>query len=148
MSQPAEDLLEGIRVILRTFTVDETRYPAAEGRIKYNAIDFQALYFIRHQPGCMGTELAQFLGVAPTTVQSVCDRLIRRGFLDKGSHETSKRAVAYYLTDKGEDVASAIKRQDLANCRTMLNALPTKERRLFASQVLKIAESLSEQKLD
>jgi DNA-binding MarR family transcriptional regulator len=144
MTKAAEDLLEGIRVILRTFTINETRYPAAEGRIKYNAIDFQALHFIEKNPGCMGTQLAQFLGVAPTTVQSVCDRLIRRGFLEKNNHKNSKRAVAYQLTHEGEEVARAIYRQDIANCHTMLSALPPKERRQFAAQILQIAENLSE----
>lgn len=144
MTRAAEDLLEGIRVILRTFTIDETRYPAAEGRIKYNAIDFQALHFIELNPGCMGAELAQFLGVAPTTVQSVCDRLIQRGFLEKKDHKNSKRAVAYQLTDDGAEVANAIYRQDLANCETMLSALPARERRQFSAQIVKIAESLSE----
>lgn len=143
MSRQAEDLLEGVRILLRTFTVDETRYPPAQGRIKYNAIDFQALHFIGHNPGCGGAALAEFLGVAPTTAQSVCDRLIRRGFAVRMKSETSGRAVEYKLTKEGQSVASAIRQQDLANCEAMLSALPATQRERFVSQVLLIAERLS-----
>lgn len=142
MSKAAEDVVEGIRVILRTFTVDETRFPAAEGQIKYNAIDFQALHFIKQNAGCMGKELAHFLGVAPTTVQSVCDRLIKRGLVEKGVHRSSRRAVAYQLTPKGHEVSAAIYRQDLSNCDTMLSALPATARKAFAKQILMIADHL------
>ncbi|MEM1231422.1 MAG: MarR family winged helix-turn-helix transcriptional regulator [Pseudomonadota bacterium] len=142
MSGNAAVLLEGIRVILRTFTVDETRYPAAEGRIKYNGRDFAALHYIEHHPGCKGISLARHLGVAPTTAQSVCERLIRQGLISRSDSPESDRAVAYGLTAEGDEVTRAIRRQDLANCTRMLQALPAAQRSQFAAQVAAIAEAL------
>lgn len=143
MSRAAEELLDGIRVLLRTFTVDESRFPPAEGRIKYNAVDFQTLHYLAGHPGCSNSALAGFLGLSATTTQSVCDRLINRGYVLRAASKTSARAVALSLTDDGESVVGAIRRQDLANCKGMLNALPAGERRRFVSAVSQIAHSLS-----
>lgn len=142
MTRAAESLLLGIRTVLRVFTVDETRFPAAEGRIKYNPVDFQTLYFLSEHPGCKNAELAKFLGIAATSAQSVCDRLIRRGFVERDRSDTSQRAVALSLTDEGESIIAAIHLQDLANCERMLKALPADERRAFVSQVTAIARAL------
>lgn len=143
MTKAAKDMFEGIRVILRAFTVDETRFPPAEGRIKYNALDFQSLYYLDSNPGCKNTELARHLGIPATTSQSVCDRLIRRGFVRRESSDSSRRAISLRLTEEGQSVVAAILRQDLANCETMLQALPANSRKQFASQILQIASSLS-----
>ncbi|MEM7098692.1 MAG: MarR family winged helix-turn-helix transcriptional regulator [Pseudomonadota bacterium] len=144
MTLAAEEMLEGIRAILRAFTVDETRFPPAEGRIKYNPVDFQTLYFLCDHPGSKNTELARFLGVAATSAQSVCDRLIKRGFVERNSSDTNLRAVALSLTAEGRSIVAAIRRQDIANCERMLKALPVAERRVFAAQVATIASSLGE----
>ena len=144
MTNTAEEMLEGIRTILRAFTIDSSRFPPAEGRIKYNPVDFQTLYFIDAHPGCKSTELAAFLGIAPTSAQSVCDRLIKRGFLKREASDSNKRAVALSLTGEGQSVVAAIRRQDIANCKTMLEALPANSRTTFVKQITQIAQSLSE----
>ena len=143
MTIAAEEMLEGIRTILRTFTVDETRFPPAEGRIKYNPVDFQSLYFLSANPGCKNADLARFLGVAATSAQSVCDRLVKRGFVSRDASDTNLRAVALTLTSEGESVIAAIRRQDLANCELMLGALPADQRDKFAAQISKIANTLN-----
>ncbi len=140
MSKPEEDLLAGIRVLLRIFTVDETRFPPAEGRIKYNAIDFQALHFIAENSDCSGAALASFLGVPATTAQSVIERLIHRGYVARGSG--TGRAIALSLSKEGQGICAAIRRQDISNCGTMLNALPENERSDFAAKIHIIAQAL------
>lgn len=143
MNDPAEELLEGIGTLLRLFTVSEDRFPPAEGRIKYNGVDFNALRFIADSPGCKSRELADFIGIAPTTAQSTIDRLIKRGFVSRGPHKTSKRAVALTLTDEGKEVQAAIHRQDLANMRTMLSVVPENEREKLVAQISAISKALS-----
>ncbi|MEP3224349.1 MAG: MarR family winged helix-turn-helix transcriptional regulator [Parasphingorhabdus sp.] len=140
MRKPEEDLLSGIRVLLRIFTIDETRFPPAEGRIKYNAIDFQALYFIAENNDCSGAALAAFLGVPATTAQSVIERLISRGYVSRRSG--TGRAIALSLSKEGQTICAAIRRQDIANCGTMLAALPEDERSDFAAKICVIARAL------
>jgi DNA-binding MarR family transcriptional regulator len=143
MSQSAEDLLDGIRTLLRAFTVDESRFPPAEGRVKYNAADFQALHFLSQNVGGTSSQLARFLGVAPTTAMSVCERLIKRGFVKRERHSSDQRAVSLTLTSKGKSIVEAIRRQDLSNCELMLSKLPARDRARFASQLLAIATALA-----
>tara|TARA_E500000305_G_scaffold78842_1_gene64651 strand:- start:1295 stop:1756 length:462 start_codon:yes stop_codon:yes gene_type:complete len=141
MAKAAEEMADAIRVLLRTFTVDESQFPPGEGQIKYNGSDFQTLRFVQRCPGCRPADIAAFLGVAPTTVQSVVDRLIKRELLERRRRETSKRDVSLFLTPQGEDVAGAIDRQDVSNCQLMLRVLPTEERADFVKNLNKIARA-------
>ncbi|CDO60254.1 AtsB [Candidatus Phaeomarinobacter ectocarpi] len=133
---------DAIRVLLRTFTVDETQFPPAEGRMKYNALDFQTLHFLSQTPGSTGAALARFLGVSPTTAQSVTDRLIKRGLLARDANPSSGRAISLSLTKQGEDMQAAIERQDIANCQTMLATLPASDRRHFVDQLDQITRAV------
>lgn len=141
-SDAAEQLVSAIRILLRVFTVDETRFPAAGGQVKYNALDFQTLYYVGENSGCSGAALARYLGTAPTTAQSVIERLVRRGLLRR--KDGQKRAIALSLTPAGEEVREAIYRQDLHNCMAMLCALPDGDQAQFAGQMAAIARTMDE----
>ena len=141
-SQP-ERLLESVGVLLQVFTVNEERFPSAEGRIRYNPIDFQALRFIHAQPGARGIDVADALSVAPTTLQSSIDRLIRSSLVERQDHPTSKRSKAYFLTPEGEDVREAIHRQDISNMQTVLDALTKPEQKTVIALLEKVAVQLS-----
>jgi DNA-binding MarR family transcriptional regulator len=139
----AASMAESIRILLRTFIIDEKRFPAAMGQMRHNAADFQTLHFIAANPGCKSAELAAFLGVAPTTAQSVLERLIKRDLISRGPHATSNRAVALSITAKGAQMRQAINAQDQANCAAMLNILPAKARADFVVQLGQIAEAVN-----
>lgn len=131
-----------IRSLLRAFTVDEARYPPAEGKIRYNGPEFQTLHFVGLNPGCSSAALATFLGVSPTTAQSVIERLIKRGLILRERSSDDKRAVALSLTAEGERMRAAINRQDRRNCETMLAALPEAERSTFVARMAQIAQAI------
>jgi DNA-binding MarR family transcriptional regulator len=131
-----------IRSLLRAFTVDEARYPPAEGKIRYNGPEFQTLHFVGLHPDCSSAALAGFLGVSPTTTQSVIDRLIKRGLIIRQPSNADKRAVALNLTHEGEAMRAAINRQDQRNCETMLAALPEAERSQFVAKMAQIAQAI------
>jgi DNA-binding MarR family transcriptional regulator len=131
-----------IRSLLRAFTIDEARYPPAEGKIRYNGPEFQTLYFVGLHPDCSSAALATFLGVSPTTAQSVIERLIKRGLILRRRSDGDKRAVALTLTQEGEAMRAAINRQDRRNCETMLAALPEAERSAFVAQMAQIAQAI------
>jgi DNA-binding MarR family transcriptional regulator len=139
MNALADDFAESIRVLLRAFTIDENRFPPAEGRMKYNAIDFQTIAFIARHKGCKALDVAQFLGIAPTTAQSAIDRLVAGGLVARERGETDRRVVELTLTADGRAVHAAIRRQDRANCALMLGALPESERMNFVTQLKQIA---------
>ncbi len=144
MTKDAEALADSIHTLLRVFTVNEKIFPPAEGQTKYNGIDFQTLGFLSTNPGCRARDLADYLGVAPTTVQSALDRLIKRGLVTRKPSPSSGRDVSLELTDDGRTLRAAIRRQDLSNCATMLSALPKSERARFIKSIQRVAASMAD----
>nr|WP_070959405.1 MarR family winged helix-turn-helix transcriptional regulator [Hyphomonas sp. Mor2] len=140
----AEQLLESVGTLLQLFTVNEERFPSAEGRMRYNPIDFQTLRFVHAHSGCRGIDAAKALGVAPTTVQSSLDRLIRNGLIDRKPHAVSKRAKAHFLTEEGQSVRAAIHRQDISNMETMLGVLSPDERASVIEALNKVVANLNQ----
>jgi len=142
-NKDAENLVESVGTLLRLFTVDETKFPSAEGRMRYNPIDFQTLRFIDKNPDCRGADIARALGVAPTTQQSALDRLIRKGFVARQQHPTSRKAKTHILTPDGQELRYAIQRQDKANMQTVLGLLEENEQKEIVRLLEKVARGLS-----
>lgn len=140
-----ERLLKSVGTLLNLFIVNEERYPSAEGRTRYNPIDFQSLRYIHDNPGCRGADIARAIGVAPTTLQSALDRLIKNGWVKREPHPISKRAKAHSLTEAGQEMRASILRQDLANMNVMLGALSKDEQTQAVELLEKITAHLNEQ---
>ncbi|MEL6238862.1 MAG: MarR family winged helix-turn-helix transcriptional regulator [Pseudomonadota bacterium] len=124
----AEELHGYINTMLNLFLVNEQRFPSAKGRMRYNALDFQALRFVSGHPDCRGADISRALGVAPTTLQSALDRLIRNGLIERRDHPSDGRGKIHRLTDQGEDLREAIREQDMDNMTFLLDALNGEER--------------------
>lgn len=136
-------LHEAIDRLMRAFKVAEGR--ANEGRAEATLVtaDVQSLMFVGARPDSMASELAAFLGVAPTTASSVIDRLVRRGLLVRERTNENRRVVRLRLTDEGEAARSRIVAEQLANCREMLAALPAAERKTLVALLAKVAAAVS-----
>ena len=119
----ATRLADAIRVLLRTFTIDEHRYPAARGRMRYNAVDFQILHYLSVHDTVRAIDIAAHLGAAPTTVQSSLDRLVRSGLIDRRQGSADRRERWLSLTADGRAMQHDIGAQDDANCARMLAVL-------------------------
>jgi DNA-binding MarR family transcriptional regulator len=144
MTANALALAEKLRILLRAFTIDERRFPSAEGKLRYNGIDFQTIHFIAANPGCSALSVAQHLGVAATTLQSVIDRLVRKAIVQRDKSPVDGRAVALSLTEVGHDISAAIRRQDEANCGIMLASLNAIEGRDLILLLEKICEDIAQ----
>jgi DNA-binding MarR family transcriptional regulator len=140
----AATLADQIRVLMRAFTIDEARGPAAEGLLRHNAADFQTIAFVGAHPGTSSAALARFLGVAATTAQSVIDRLVKADVLVRKAGAHDKRTVALHLSEHGEAVRAAIARQDEANCAFMLEALSPEDQNRFLGLMAAIVARVSD----
>jgi DNA-binding MarR family transcriptional regulator len=133
-----ERLLACVGGLLQLFIVSEERFPSAEGRMRYNPLDFQTLRYIDANPESQGADIARAFGVAPTTQQSVLDRLIRKGLIVRSQHPSNRRARLHSLTPAGKDLRQAIHRQDMTNMKTMLAPLNTEEQ----TDILRLLEKV------
>ena len=127
---------------MQTFLVDSHRFPTAEGRTRYNPVDFTLLRELDRTPGCRATDIVARTGVAPTTLQSSLDRLVRAGLVAKDPHPDSARARALSLTEEGRDLRAAIHRQDLRNMAAILEGLDPEERAEFVRLARKATDAL------
>jgi DNA-binding MarR family transcriptional regulator len=132
-------LREHVSTLLRLFLINEKVFPSAGGQASYSVHEFQTIGFVAHHPGCMASTVAGFLGVAPTTMTSLLDRLVKRGLVHRERPETNRRAVALTLTVEGDALFQAILTQDYANMIAMLAALDDAERPVFLRCMDKIA---------
>jgi DNA-binding MarR family transcriptional regulator len=139
----AERLAASIRVLLHALTI-RAQDTSGDGRIAFSGTELATLGYIREHPGSMSREVIAFLGLTPTTVQSLLDRLVRKGVVMRQPHKDDGRAVALFLTGEGAARVAAIRAQDVENCAAMLSVLPAKRRSSFVSDLEAIARRLSE----
>lgn len=70
------------------------------------------------------SQLGAAVGVKPTTLTSVLDRLERRGHITRGVRAGDRRSVLIELTDSGREAAAVITRSLAGIERRALGALP------------------------
>ena len=138
-----ERLAEALRVLIRAFNVNERAFPSAEGRLRYNPLEFQTLTYLFFNAGAHARDIASFLGIAPTTLQSVLDRLVSARLVRKRRSQSDRRALELSLTEDGVAVVEAIRRQDRANAATMLACLSAGEQSAFVQSFSKIAGAIA-----
>ncbi len=64
----------------------------------------RVLYTLQMEDGLAAGELAERLGVQPSTVTRIVDRLVRNKLVAREVDESDRRLVRHRLTKKGDDV--------------------------------------------
>lgn len=100
-------------------------------------VQFRALVVLASRGPQRTTDLATTLAIAPSTVTRMCDRLARRGLVQRFRRAADRRATWVGLTDSGQDLVGevmryrraaiarlvrSIKIEDAETCSSMLNA--------------------------
>lgn len=68
--------------------------------------------------------LAEQLDVTPSTATRLCDRLVRKGLVDRRPSETSRREVEVSVTDAGRDIVDSVTRRRRREIGRILEAVP------------------------
>lgn len=71
----------------------------------------KVLFLLREGPGMPAGLLAQQLGVTPSTITGLVDRLVAQGLVRREEDPRDRRLVRNYLTDDGASTAGDIQRQ-------------------------------------
>ncbi len=142
MDQIAQ-LDEAISALVRVLTIDERRFSSNLEVPRLNLIDLEVLSFLHRTPGSTAKEIAVYLGVRSTTMQSVVDRLHKKGLLLRDNDIFKGRSIALSLTTDGLMLRQQMHAQNLENCRQMLEALDEKERESFVRNMVAIAVTFS-----
>ncbi len=138
-----EQLDAAISTMLRVLTIDERRLSSNLGSTPFNPIDLETLSYLHLHPGSAAKDVANYLSVRSTTMQSVVDRLHRRGLLQRDKAALKGRAVALQLTNEGMKFRQEVHAQNLKNCRQMLASLSAQDQSGFIKNMAAIAATIS-----
>lgn len=141
MAEPTMEQIDQLSVAFERFT---RRFKVAEAAAAadnaLNALDAQTLVFISENAGCNAGEIARYLDVAPTTMTSALDRLVRKGLIERRRPEENRRSVALTATAKGLQVVGDHKAGYRNACVAMLRALDTVEQ----TQLIRLTEKIAD----
>ncbi|HTG39374.1 MarR family winged helix-turn-helix transcriptional regulator [Sphingomonas sp.] len=140
MAEPTPEQIDQLSVAFERFT---RRFKVAEAVAAadnaLNALDAQTLVFISENAGCNAGEIARYLDVAPTTMTSALDRLVRKGLIERRRPEENRRSVALTATGKGLQAVEDHKAGYRNACAAMLRALDTAEQ----AQLIRLTEKVT-----
>lgn len=136
--EQVEQLARATERFTRRFKVAEA---AAAADNALNALDAQTLLFVSEHPGCGLGDVARDLGVAPTTMSSAVDRLVRKAMIKRRRPEDNRRTVALTATAKGRQVMEDHKAGYHKACLGMLRSLDPSERGELIRLTEKIADA-------
>jgi DNA-binding MarR family transcriptional regulator len=139
----AERLADAVHMFVRVFLVAERSGAPAEGRLKFNPLHFHFLGLLAAEGPQRSSHVAERLGVRRSTLSSAAERLVGLGLIEREPDPIDRRGVLFALTAHGRDTATAIRRQDVRNARTMLAMLPPRDRAQFLPMIERIADGLA-----
>ena len=116
----ARRLQEGFRLLVRRFSLAERADMSCCGMTVAQAATLDALTGGPIRLSDLGSRL----GIAPSTLTRNLARLEERGFVEKRSDPTDRRAQMVELTVAGTAAAAEVKQQEIAFARSVLDLLP------------------------
>lgn len=143
MKDKIESLHKAVTVLMQALKIAEKNVQVAHRELNFVAADIATLRYLTDHPDCMLSDLANHLGVVPTTASSVVDRLVERGFVSRERPETNRRSVALRMTPEGQHAFALIDAEEKQTMQIMLDALPEEDRAQFVKSMTHIAESVS-----
>ncbi len=99
------------------------------------------LYYVRAEDASMA-DIARVLGVAPTVITGLVDRLESRGLIRRESHSTDRRRIQLVLTEKGHEISQRVEREIAARIEKQIGLLPP-ARQEHLREGLKLFEQLT-----
>jgi DNA-binding MarR family transcriptional regulator len=69
----------------------------------------KSLFFISDQGNTTSGKLAVALGVTPTNMTGIVDRLVRQGLVSRAENAQDRRSVLLHTTDKGEELVTRLR---------------------------------------
>lgn len=89
---------------------------------------YRTLVVLAYQGPRRLADLAAALGVSPSTATRMCDRLVRKGLIDRTRDEFDRREVNLGLTDAGRRLVGEVVDRRRVEVRELLHAIPEVER--------------------
>jgi len=87
-------------------------------------------------------ELARTMGLSPSRISRVVDKLVISGYLDRNIDSSDRRAITLCLTDKGKEIKNKIDEERQICENQVLKVLPNEEIEKFREIIEKIIKAI------
>ncbi len=109
----------------------------------------KSLFFIATHPGVSPSKLAGALGVTPSNVTGIVDRLVEQGLVQREENHKDRRVLVLKLTEKGQSILANLRERRSSRMQEILDNLSEQELNGLAiglRALVKAAEELDRQK--
>lgn len=86
-------------------------------------------------------DLAQALGVSPSTATRMCDRLVRKRLISRTRDEVDRREVDLSLTNAGKALVDEVAHRRKSELRKLVGDVPKEERERLIAALRSVAEA-------
>jgi DNA-binding MarR family transcriptional regulator len=104
----------------------------------------ELLFFSSLEECCVisSYELARAMGLSPSRVSRVVDKLVNSGYLDRATDSSDRRAITLCLTEKGKEIKDKIDEERQLCENQVLKVLPNEEVEKFREIIDKIIRAI------
>lgn len=142
---PARELLQGVRGLVRRFSVAERADVACCGVTVAQAATLETLL---REPSLRLGALGKRLGVTPSTLSRNVERLEKSDLVRREADPEDARSLRVILTEKGQDAARELEKQEVVFAQQILEHLPEGRREAvtaaFQELLLAVREATEE----
>ena len=92
--------------------------------------------------GISSPELAKNMGLSPSRISRVIEKLVVDGYLDRNIDKTDRRAITLCLTDEGKKIRAEIDRNRHECEARLLNVLPQSDVEKFREIISKMIREM------
>lgn len=92
--------------------------------------------------GISSPELAKNMGLSPSRISSVIEKLVVDGYLDRNIDKTDRRAITLCLTDEGKKIRAEIDKNRQECEARLLNVLPQSDVEKFREIISKMIREM------
>ena len=105
---------------------------------------YQALVVLASRGGQRAADLAVALDVSPSTATRMCDRLVRKGLIERNRPDEDRRALNIVISDQGRMLLRQVTRRRRAEVGRILEAMPSAGRAKLVVALRAFAEAAGE----
>lgn len=105
---------------------------------------YRALVVLASRGGQRAADLAAALDVTPSTATRMCDRLVRKGLIERSRPDDDRRALNIVISDQGRVLLRRITRRRRAEISRILAAMPSAGRETLVVALRAFAEAAGE----
>jgi DNA-binding MarR family transcriptional regulator len=101
----------------------------------------KSLFFISNQGGTHSGKLAAALGVTPTNVTGIIDRLVKQGLVSRTEDEQDRRVILLQATGRGKELVARLRERRRSYLAEVLARLSLDELSVLARGLNSLARA-------